>query len=121
MNYFHKNSHKMDNKECQENSNFNVTFNIFDNSNLIPSSIDMVHLEEKLSNLIDKIIKQKEDYLLEIGELNAVLGEKEQKIQMLSHDNSSLYIGMINIKREFDYTKKMQKIFSLKQEKFVKF
>lgn len=111
----------MDNKECQENSNFNVTFNIFDNSNLIPSSIDMVHLEEKLSNLIDKIIKQKEDYLLEIGELNAVLGEKEQKIQMLSHDNSSLYIGMINIKREFDYTKKMQKIFSLKQEKFVKF
>ena len=45
----------MDNKECQENSNFNVTFNIFDNSNLIPSSIDMVHLEEKLSNLIDKV------------------------------------------------------------------
>lgn len=111
----------MDDKGSEENSNFSVTFNNLENSNLTPSSIDLVHLEEKLSNLNDKIIKEKENYLLEIGELNAILGEKEQLIQMLSHDNSSLFIGMINIKRELDYSKKMQKIFSLKQEKFIKF
>ena len=99
------------------NDSFNITINEIKTQQ---DNESISALEERYDQLAKESKEKEDDFLIVIGEINAIMAENCQRIKILSHENNSLFISMINIKKESDNKKKLNKIYMLKQERNLK-
>lgn len=99
------------------NDSFNITINEIKTQQ---DNESISALEERYDQLAKESKEKEDDFLIVIGEINAIMAENCQRIKILSHENNSLFISMINIKKERDNKKKLNKIYMLKQERNLK-
>ena len=81
------------------NDSFNITINEIKTQQ---DNESISALEERYDQLAKESKEKEDDFLIVIGEINAIMAENCQRIKILSHENNSLFISMINIKKESD-------------------
>ena len=79
-------------------------------------SDEIKNLENKLNYIKFKQKKEKEDFLLQLGEFNLKLSEKDTELRRIIYENRLLYNIKKDIFKEHDYSKKMEIILDLKNK-----
>ena len=79
-------------------------------------SDEIKNLENKLNYIKFKQKKEKEDFLLQLGEFNLKLSEKDTELRRIIYENRLLYNIKKDIFKEHDSSKKMEIILDLKNK-----
>ena len=79
-------------------------------------SVEIKNLENKLNYIKLKQKKEKEDFLLQLGEFNLKLSEKDTELRRIIYENRLLYNIKKDIFKEHDSSKKMEIILDLKNK-----
>lgn len=79
-------------------------------------SDEIKNLENKLNYIKLKQKKEKEDFLLQLGEFNLKLSEKDTELRRIIYENRLLYNIKKDIFKEHDSSKKMEIILDLKNK-----
>ena len=79
-------------------------------------SDEIKNLENKLNYIKFKQNKEKEDFLLQLGEFNLKLSEKDTELRRIIYENRLLYNIKKDIFKEHDSSKKMEIILDLKNK-----
>ena len=79
-------------------------------------SDEIKNLENKLNYIKLKQKKEKEDFLLQLGEFNLKLSEKDTELRRIIYENTLLYNIKKDIFKEHDSSKKMEIILDLKNK-----